>query len=156
LEELGGLMAHGGKREGAGAKALPPEPARRIGRKPKPRTQEEHNKSFDEKAIGKLPELFETVLAIAQGHKIAAYTRPRNLRSEEMLDPQDRPIYVYDVPPDKAAVFYLVDRAAGKSAVKPSEVAETELILEIGSMSLEAPTEALRPLAEDADEEGVD
>ena len=149
-------MAHGGARKNAGAKALPPRPPTRRGRPPKPRTQEELNQSFDAKAVAKLPELFDTVLAIAQGYKVATYSKPRKERSDERYDEAGDVLYVYSVPPDKAAVFYLVDRAAGKSAVKPVEVAETELILEIGSLSLDALSEPLRPLAEDSNEEALD
>ena len=117
-------IAHGGEREGAGRKAKP------TGRPRKPRTTEEFNQSFDQKAVSKLPELFETIYAIAQGIKVAAYSEPRKGKSTKMADEAGAPIWVYSVPPDKAAVFYLIDRAAGRAAVKKDEHVETELILE--------------------------
>lgn len=126
------MGSHGGEREGAGRKAKP------TGRPRKPRTKDEFNESFDAKAVAKLPELFETMYAIAQGVKVAAYTEPRRVKSTKMHDGNGQPIYVYIIPPDKAAAMYLIDRAAGKSAVKPAEHTETELILEF-NMNAEDP-----------------
>lgn len=101
-----------------------------MGRPRKPRTTEEFNESFDQKAVAKLPELFETIYSIAQGIQVAVYSEPRKVKSKKMHDAEDKPIWVYSLPPDKAAAMYLIDRAAGKSAVKPAEQTETELILE--------------------------
>lgn len=118
-------MAHGGARPGTGPKT------NRIGRPPKPKTPEERNEAFDIKAQAALPELFETILAIAQGYKVGVFAPPRKGESVEMVTTDGDPIWVYAVPPDKAAVMYIVDRAAGKSAVKSAEQTETELTLEV-------------------------
>ncbi len=133
-------MAHGGKREGAGRKAEPPKERVRPGRKTneerRERAKQQNNQTFDEKAIEALPELFDTIKAIAMGYKMAAYSAP-DRRSKvktkvtEMADADGEPIWVYTIPPDKSATQYLIDRAAGKAAVKNPEAAETELILEV-------------------------
>lgn len=125
-------MAHGGAREGAGRKAEPPR--QKVGRKTNAERKEilkaANNQSFDEKAIEALPELFDTIKAIAQGYKVAVYNEPRKVKAERKFDGDGDPIWVYFVPPDKDAVKYLIDRAAGKASVKNPEAAETELVLE--------------------------
>jgi hypothetical protein len=120
-------MAHGGARPGTGPK---PEP-RRGGRPRNPVNAEERNQRFDESASKVLDELFSTIKDIATGHKIAVYAKPRKLECREMFLADNTPIFVYDVPPDKAAAFYLVDRAAGKASVKSAESVDTELTLEV-------------------------
>lgn len=120
-------MAHGGRREGAGRKA-------------KPRTREERNSAFDEQASAALPELFETIHAIAKGYKIAAYEPPdRRVKAKPVLmaDEKGETLWVYTVAPDKAAAMYLVDRAAGKAAVKNADVTDTELTLEVVMAAVE-------------------
>lgn len=130
-------MAHGGKREGAGRTAEPPKERKKCGRKTneerRERAKSQNNQTFDEKAIEALPELFDTIKAIAMGFKMQAYSRPRKAAgpSTPMFDENDEPITVYFIPPDKAATQYLIDRAAGKAAVKNPEAAETELVLEV-------------------------
>lgn len=123
---------HGGRREGAGRPAKG-DTRPRIGRPPKPRTPEEKNRAFDQKAQDILPELFETLKEIAKGYKVAVYEKPRSQRvkTKQMFDEIGDPIYVYSVPPDPNVARYLVDRAAGKAATKSAEQTETELILEV-------------------------
>jgi hypothetical protein len=130
-------VAHGGKREGAGRTAKPPEERKKTGRKTneerRERAKTQNNQTFDERAIEALPELFDTIKAIATGYKIAAYTAPRKagVKATPMVDAANEPIWVYSTPPDKTATQYLIDRAAGRAAVKNPDVAETELILEV-------------------------
>lgn len=129
-------MAHGGRREGAGRKAEPPKEPKRPGRKTNVERREikqaTNNLTFDEKAIEALPELFDTIKSIAMGYKVAAYAAPRKagIKAAPMVDAANEPIWVYSVPPDKDATKYLIDRAAGKAAVKNPEAGETELVLE--------------------------
>lgn len=116
-------MAYGGKREGAGRKARPSK-----------KTRETFNADFDEQASAALPELFDTIKTIATGYKIAAYDPPaprQKAKPQVMADADGVPLYVYTVPPDKAAAMYLVDRAAGKASVKNAEQTDTELTLEV-------------------------
>lgn len=126
-------MAHGGARDGAGRKAEPPAP-KKVGRKTNEERRqilkEVNNQTFDEKATEALPELFDTIKTIAQGYRVAVYNQPRKVKSDRKFDADGEPIWVYFVPPDKDAVKYLIDRAAGKAAVKNPEATETELILE--------------------------
>lgn len=117
-------MAHGGARTGAGRKA-------------RPSRKEKDNEQFDERASQALPELFDAIYAIATGYKIAAYEKPRKGTSKEMVDKDGETLFVYTVPPDKSAVFYLVDRAAGKASVKNPEQTDTELTLEVTMSPLE-------------------
>jgi hypothetical protein len=121
-------MAHGGARPGTGPKA---EPVRRIGRPRKPVTVEEKNKVFDTKAAEALPELFDTLKTIALGYKVATYAKPRKTKADQKFDADNEPVFVYFVPPDKDAVKYLVDRAAGKAVTKSPEAVDTELTLEM-------------------------
>jgi hypothetical protein len=107
---------------------------KRAGRPAKPRGREACNAAFDEKASNILPELFETMKTIASGYKVAVYERPRKLKSKQAVDEDNEPIWVYSVPPDKAACVYLIDRAAGKAAVKNPDMADTELILQVGGL----------------------
>lgn len=118
-------MAHGGARPDTGTKAKPREK-----RASKPKTKEEKNAAFDEKAMALLPVLFDTLVTIAKGYKVALSSRPRTLSSTEEVTEDGEKVWVYTVPPDKAAAMYLVDRASGKAAVKSAEQTETELILE--------------------------
>jgi hypothetical protein len=133
-------LAHGGRREGAGPKADPPKARKRPGRKTdeerRERAKAQNNQTFDEKAIEALPELFDTIRAIAMGYKVAVYEAPdgrSKLRGKvtQMAEVDGTPVWVYTVPPDKSATQYLIDRAAGKAAVKNQEAAETELVLEV-------------------------
>jgi hypothetical protein len=130
---------HGGKRK-------------RAGRPAKPRGREACNAHFDEQASKILPELFETMKTIASGYKVAVYERPRKLKSKQMTDEGNEPIWVYSVPPDKAACVYLIDRAAGKAAVKNPDVADTELILQVGGLMDPDGSE----IEEETDAEGLD
>ncbi len=123
-------MAHGGTRTGAGRKARPSKA-----------TRETRNTEFDEQASAALPELFTTIQAIAMGHKIGVYEKPRKYRADPMTDSDGTVIWVYDVPPDKAAAMYLIDRAAGKASVKSAEQTDTELTLEVNMSPLEDPDE---------------
>lgn len=125
-------MGHGGARKGAGRKAKPIERAMK---------QERNNVSFDEKAVDALPELFEALEALAKGIKIATYSKPRKVKTEERYDEDDDLVYVYSVPPDKDCLRYLVDRAAGKAATKNPEAVDTELILEFTMPSIEDESE---------------
>jgi hypothetical protein len=118
---------HGGARPGTGPK---PEPRKR-GRPFKQPTRDDRNQTFDAQASDSLPELFETIKAIATGYKIAAYSPRRNDKGEKMEREDGTAIYVYEVPPDKQAAFYLVDRAAGKAVGKSPEAVDTELTLEV-------------------------
>lgn len=127
-------MAHGGSREGAGRKARPSRSPR-----------EKRNSEFDEQASAALPELFETIKCIATGYKIAAYDPPdrrTKAKAKEMTDKDGTALYVYTVAPDKAAAMYLVDRAAGKAAVKSAEATDTELTLEVTMTALEVGDDA--------------
>lgn len=133
-------FGHGGERDGAGRKARPAQ-RQNGGRKPKPKTRDEFNSHFDEAASKILPELFETMKTIAQGFKIAVYAEPRKVKAKKMVDEANEPIWVYTVPPDKAAAMYLIDRAAGKAAVKNPEAVDTELILQVGDLMSEDETE---------------
>lgn len=120
-------MPHGGARPGSGPKAEP----RRGGRPRNPVNAEERNQRFDESASKILDELFGTIKDIATGHKVGVYAQPRKGNAEKMFLGDETPIWVYDVPPDKAAAMYLVDRAAGKASVKSAESVDTELTLEV-------------------------
>lgn len=120
-------MAHGGARPGTGPK---PEP-RRGGRPRNPVNAEERNQRFDESASKILDELFETIKTIATGYKVAVYEKPRKVSASGMFDAAGVGVWVYSVPPDKAAAMYLVDRAAGKASVKSAESVDTELTLEV-------------------------
>lgn len=106
----------------------------RAGRKAKPKNREEFNSHFDEQASKILPELFETLKTIANGYKIAVYEKPRKVKAKQAFDATGDEMWVYTIPPDKAACFYLIDRAAGKAAVKNPESVDTELILQIGGL----------------------
>ncbi len=119
-------MAHGGTRTGAGRKARPSKV-----------TREKRNTEFDEQASAALPVLFETLHTIATGHKIGVYEKPRKYHAVPMTDGDGTVIWVYDVPPDKAAAMYLIDRAAGKASVKSAESVDTELTLEVNMSPLE-------------------
>lgn len=101
-----------------------------MGRPAKPKTTEERNAAFDEKAQAVLPELFETLMTIAKGYQCLVSSKPRKEVSTEVYDEAGNQFFAYIVPPDKAAAMYLVDRASGKAAVKSAEQTETELILE--------------------------
>jgi hypothetical protein len=115
------MAQHGGERK-------------RAGRPAKPRGREECNAHFDEQATKLLPDLFETMKTIASGYKIAVYEKPRKLKTQEMVDDSNVPVFVFSVPPDKAAAMYLIDRAAGRAAVKNPESVDTELILQVGGL----------------------
>lgn len=120
-------MAHGGARPGSGPKAAP----NRGGRPRNPVNAEERNQRFDESASKILDELFATIKAMATGYKVAVYERPRKGAFDPMFDKDGTQVWVYSVPPDKAAAMYLVDRAAGKASVKNAETVDTELTLEV-------------------------
>ncbi len=81
--------------------------------------------------------MFETLHTIATGHKIGVYEKPRKYHAVPMTDGDGTVIWVYDVPPDKAAAMYLIDRAAGKASVKSAESVDTELTLEVNMSPLE-------------------
>ena len=110
-------------------------PGRKTNEERREIKKQANNLTFDEKAIEALPELFETIKAIAMGYKIAVYEAP-NGRSKlkgkvtPMAEADGTPVWVYTVPPDKDATKYIIDRAAGKAAVKNPDAAETELVLE--------------------------
>lgn len=106
-----------------------PRPGKR-GPKPKPKGPEATNAAFDEKAMQALPELFNTLMTIANGYRVGLKTKPRQPPTVAMETEEGETLWVYTVPPDKAAAMYLVDRASGKAAVKSPEQTETELILE--------------------------
>jgi hypothetical protein len=69
------------------------------------------------------------------------YEKPRKVKAKQMVDEENEPIWVYSVPPDKQACFYLTDRAAGKAAVKNPESVDTELILQVGGLMEDEDTE---------------
>jgi len=116
-------MPHGGSRVGAGRKA---EPSRKT-----MTTKDKCNEQFDVRASSALPELFDTMYAIATGYKVGVYEQPRKQATTQAKTVTGEIIFVYTVPPDKQAAQYLIDRAAGKAVTKSAEQTDTELTLEV-------------------------
>ena len=106
--------AHGGKRAGAG-------------RKTDAVRKQIKNGEFDEKAAAALPDLFETIMDLAKGVKVAVYKPRKGQSCQEYVDDEGAVVYVYSEPPDKACVMYLVDRASGKAAVKQNVETDTTI-----------------------------
>jgi hypothetical protein len=119
------MAEHGGRRDRAGRPCGVREARKRR------RPEDIKNDGFDKKAAEALPELFDTILAIARGVKVGVYRKPRDVESEEHIDDRGERIYVYTTPPDKTMAAYLVDRASGRAAVKSPDQTDSELILEV-------------------------
>lgn len=108
------MTGHGGKRTGAGRKT---DAERKVA----------ENSKFDLRATDALPQLFDTLMALAIGVKVGVYRKPRGVKSEEYADADGQPLFVYSTEPDKAVLMYLTDRAAGKSAIKQAVETDTNI-----------------------------
>lgn len=115
-------MAAGGKRANSGPKKNPVTI----------REHEQNIADFQKEAVEALPQLLDTLQEMANGVRIVARHKPRSneyvICESTKLEGED--VYIYTVPPNERALFFLIEHAKGKAAQQQQVQRDHTFIIE--------------------------